>query len=167
VVDYLEGSEGDKLNIKEVNLISDGDSIKVGNPLVDKAEVVATIKQQIKADKVIVFKMKSKKRYRRKIGHRQPLTVLHPEKIKIKWWGDFMSSKKGVGSTRNGRDSNPKFLGVKNYSGQFVKAGSIIVRQRGTKFKPGRNVGLGRDYTLFAKADGTVEFAGNRVVNIV
>ncbi|MDZ7837753.1 MAG: 50S ribosomal protein L27 [Actinomycetota bacterium] len=78
-----------------------------------------------------------------------------------------MSTKKGVGSSRNGRDSNPKFLGIKSSSGQFVKAGSIIVRQRGTKFKPGRNVGLGRDYTLFAKADGTVEFSNNKVINIV
>jgi len=78
-----------------------------------------------------------------------------------------MSTKKGVGSSRNGRDSNPKFLGIKNSSGQFVKAGSIIVRQRGTKFKPGRNVGLGRDFTLFAKTDGKVEFSNKRVVNIV
>ncbi|MCG9479612.1 MAG: 50S ribosomal protein L27 [Actinomycetia bacterium] len=78
-----------------------------------------------------------------------------------------MSTKKGVGSSRNGRDSNPKFLGIKSSSGQFVKAGSIIVRQRGTKFKPGRNVGLGRDYTLFAKADGTVEFSNKKVINIV
>ncbi|MDD3776608.1 MAG: 50S ribosomal protein L27 [Actinomycetota bacterium] len=78
-----------------------------------------------------------------------------------------MSTKKGVGSTRNGRDSNPKFLGIKSSSGQAVKAGSIIVRQRGTKFKPGKNVGLGRDYTLFAKTDGKVEFATNKVVNII
>ncbi len=78
-----------------------------------------------------------------------------------------MSTKKGVGSTRNGRDSNPKFLGIKNASGQPVKAGSIIIRQRGTRFKPGNNVGVGRDHTLFAKADGKVEFTNNRVVNIV
>ncbi len=78
-----------------------------------------------------------------------------------------MSTKKGVGSTRNGRDSNPKFLGIKNACGQPVKAGSIIIRQRGTRFKPGKNVGVGRDYTLFAKTDGKVEFAQNRVVNII
>ncbi|MGM0365585.1 MAG: 50S ribosomal protein L21 [Actinomycetota bacterium] len=84
VVDYLEGKEGDKINLKEVNLISDGSKTKVGKPLVDNAEVVATIKQQIRADKVIAFKMKAKKRYKRKIGHRQPLTVLHTEKIKVK-----------------------------------------------------------------------------------
>jgi len=82
-----------------------------------------------------------------------------------------MSSKKGVGSSRNGRDSKPKFLGVKIYGGQKVNAGSIIIRQRGTKFKPGINVGIGRDHTLFAKADGIIEFMGNsktgKVVNIV
>ncbi|HWV57936.1 MAG TPA: 50S ribosomal protein L27 [Longimicrobiales bacterium] len=69
-----------------------------------------------------------------------------------------MAHKKGVGSSRNGRDSNPKFLGVKRYGGQFVSAGSIIVRQRGTKFHPGENVGRGRDDTLFALIDGVVTF---------
>ncbi len=70
-----------------------------------------------------------------------------------------MAQKKGGGSTRNGRDSQPKMLGVKVFGGQSVSAGSIIVRQRGTKFHPGPNVGLGRDHTLFALADGTVSFA--------
>ena len=82
-----------------------------------------------------------------------------------------MSSKKGVGSTRNGRDSNPKYLGVKKSGGQMVTAGNIIIRQRGTRFRPGINVGMGRDHTLFARADGRVEFIKNskkgKVVNIV
>ncbi len=69
-----------------------------------------------------------------------------------------MSSKKGVGSTRNGRDSNPKYLGLKKSGGQVVIAGNIIIRQRGTKFHPGVNVGMGRDHTLFAKVDGRVKF---------
>ena len=69
-----------------------------------------------------------------------------------------MAHKKGVGSSRNGRDSKPKMLGVKRYDGQLVRAGTIIVRQRGTQFNPGINVGVGRDYTLFAKVDGTVKF---------
>lgn len=73
-----------------------------------------------------------------------------------------MASKKGVGSTRNGRDSNPKFLGVKAFGGEFVRAGNIIVRQRGTKFHPGRNVGRGNDDTLFALVDGYVKFEGPR-----
>ena len=66
--------------------------------------------------------------------------------------------KKGVGSTRNGRDSNPKYLGVKRHDGQWVTAGSILVRQRGTRIHPGPNVGMGRDYTLFALVDGQVRF---------
>ena len=69
-----------------------------------------------------------------------------------------MAHKKGQGSSRNGRDSQPKMLGVKRFDGQFVTGGSILVRQRGTKFYPGDNVGLGRDHTLFAKVDGIVKF---------
>jgi large subunit ribosomal protein L27 len=71
-----------------------------------------------------------------------------------------MAHKKGQGSSRNGRDSNPKMLGVKRYGGQVVRAGNILVRQRGTKFHPGVNVGLGRDHTLFALVDGQVKFEG-------
>lgn len=73
-----------------------------------------------------------------------------------------MAHKKGVGSSRNGRDSNPQFLGVKRYGGESIRAGGIIVRQRGTKFHPGRNVGKGRDDTLFAKIDGVVTFESRR-----
>ena len=69
-----------------------------------------------------------------------------------------MAHKKGQGSTRNGRDSNPKFLGVKRSDGQFVLAGNILVRQRGTKIRPGSNVGVGRDHTLFSLVDGVVKF---------
>lgn len=70
----------------------------------------------------------------------------------------LFASKKGQGSTKNGRDSNPKYLGVKRYDGEHVKAGNIIVRQRGTKFHPGLNMGLGKDYTLFALIEGYVKF---------
>lgn len=83
-----------------------------------------------------------------------------------------MAQKKGVGSTRNGRDSNPKYLGVKLFGGQAVEAGNIIVRQRGTEYHPGVNVGIGRDHTLFALANGTVEFGvkgpngGRRTVSV-
>ena len=69
-----------------------------------------------------------------------------------------MAQKKGGGSTRNGRDSQPKMLGVKAFGGELVTAGSIIVRQRGTKFHPGTNVGVGRDHTLFALVEGHVKF---------
>ena len=78
-----------------------------------------------------------------------------------------MAHKKGGGSSRNGRDSQPKFRGVKVYGGQLVKPGCIILRQVGTKFRPGRNVQMGRDYTLFAVASGKVEFRDNRRVDVV
>lgn len=81
-----------------------------------------------------------------------------------------MASKKGVSSTRNGRDSNAQYLGVKRYGGQVVGTGQILVRQRGTHFHPGNNVGRGGDDTLFALADGEVQFGtkrGRKVVNVV
>ena len=81
-----------------------------------------------------------------------------------------MAHKKGAGSSKNGRDSNPKMLGVKRFGGQSVNAGEILVRQRGTKFHPGENVGLGRDHTLFALIKGAVKFLerrGKQTVNIV
>ena len=74
-----------------------------------------------------------------------------------------MAHKKGQGSSRNGRDSNPKYRGVKVFGGQQVKAGSIIVRQCGTPFKPGANVGIGKDDTLFALSEGVVVFKGRKV----
>ncbi len=78
-----------------------------------------------------------------------------------------MAHKKGQGSTRNGRDSNPKYLGVKRFGGEKVRNGAILVRQRGTHFRPGRNVGCGRDYTLYAKADGVVHFSTNKRISII
>jgi large subunit ribosomal protein L27 len=82
-----------------------------------------------------------------------------------------MAHKKGVGSSKNGRDSNPKMLGIKLFGGQNAKAGSILVRQNGTKFHAGENVGVGGDYTLFALAEGKVQFnvkaGGRRYVSIV
>jgi large subunit ribosomal protein L27 len=74
-----------------------------------------------------------------------------------------MAHKKGAGSSSNGRDSNPQYLGVKIYGGQAITAGSIIIRQRGTKFRPGFNVGIGTDDTLYALKAGTVEFQGRKV----
>ena len=70
-----------------------------------------------------------------------------------------MAHKKGLGSSKNGRDSNPQYLGVKKFGGERVKAGNIIVRQKGTKWHPGTNTGLGKDYTIFALIDGTVQFS--------
>jgi large subunit ribosomal protein L27 len=81
-----------------------------------------------------------------------------------------MAHKKGLGSSRNGRDSNPKMLGVKVFSGEVVQSGAIIVRQRGTRFRAGPGAGLGRDHSIFALRDGTVEFKTSgerRTVSIV
>ena len=79
-----------------------------------------------------------------------------------------MAHKKGQSSSRNGRDSNPKYRGIKAYGGEFVKPGCIIVRQCGTRFRPGQNVGKGRDYTLFALTTGRVQFErASRRVNVV
>ena len=78
-----------------------------------------------------------------------------------------MAHKKGQGASRNGRDSNAQNRGIKKYGGQAVVSGNIIVRQCGTKFHPGKNVGCGRDYTLFALVDGTVEFGTRRRVNVI
>ena len=78
-----------------------------------------------------------------------------------------MAHKKGVGSSRNGRDSNPQYLGVKRFAGEPVSAGTILVRQRGTRLHPGRNVGQGRDDTLYAYVDGTVKFERVRARNVV
>ena len=76
-----------------------------------------------------------------------------------------MAQKKGGGSTRNGRDSKPKMLGVKRFGGELISAGSIIVRQRGTRVHPGTNVGVGKDHTLFALVDGHVSFSTNGALN--
>lgn len=81
-----------------------------------------------------------------------------------------MAHKKGLGSSKNGRDSNSQRLGVKRFGGEVVKAGNILVRQRGTKFLPGLNVGLGRDYTIFSLIDGQVNFVtkkGKKVLNVL
>jgi len=77
-----------------------------------------------------------------------------------------MAHKKGQGSTRNGRDSNPKYRGIKRYAGEVVTTGSIIVKQCGTKFKPGKNAALARDHSIFAMADGIVHFAVNKKVSV-
>ena len=81
-----------------------------------------------------------------------------------------MAHKKGLGSSSNGRDSNPQYLGIKRYGGEVVNAGEILVRQRGSRYHPGTNVGMGKDDTLFALAAGCVEFGrkrGRKVVNVV
>ncbi len=78
-----------------------------------------------------------------------------------------MAHKKGLGATRNGRDSHSQRLGVKKFGGQVVRSGNIIIRQRGTRYRAGLNVGMGRDHTLFATCDGKIDFSGQNTVNVI
>jgi large subunit ribosomal protein L27 len=100
-----------------------------------------------------IFKMRRRKHYQKRQGHLRPKE------------NTDMAQKKGGGSTRNGRDSKPKMLGVKAFGGELISAGSIIVRQRGTRFHPGTNVGLGKDHSLFALVDGHVSFGTKGALN--
>ena len=121
-----------------------------------------------KGPKINGFTYKKRTNQRRRYGHRQRYTVVEITKI-ARVGGAAMSKTKGGGSTRNGRDSNAQRLGVKAFGGQQVHAGTIIVRQRGTKFHPGKNVGIGGDDTLFSLVDGAVKFGqrkGRKVVDV-
>ena len=132
-----------------------------------KVKVDAKIVEHLRGEKLRVFKFKPKRGYRRRTGHRQELTRIEVTEIKQltrkppaaegrrrAGGRRVMAHKKGLGSSRNGRDSNAKRLGVKVFAGEVVTGGEIIVRQRGTRFKPGEGVGIGRDDTLFARAAG-------------
>ena len=138
-----------------VLLLNDGDKTVVGSAPLEGKTVTAEVVEQFKGEKVLVFKLKKRKRYHRANGHRQNLTLSF---FALEKAGHTMAHKKGLGSSRNGRDSQAQRLGTKRYGGQFVKAGEILVRQRGTHIHPGDNVGIGKDDTLFALTAGTVEF---------
>ena len=146
-----------------------------------KVKVDAKIVEHLRGPKLRVFKFKPKRGYRKRTGHRQELTRIEVTEIKqlsrkppAKKADDgreggrrVMAHKKGLGSSRNGRDSNAKRLGVKVFAGEVVTGGEIIVRQRGTRFKPGDGVGIGKDDTLFARAAGTVQFTEGRRGRVV
>jgi large subunit ribosomal protein L27 len=145
-----------------------------------KVKVDAKIVEHLRGEKLRVFKFKPKRGYRKRNGHRQELTRI--EVTEIKQLSRKPPAKKaerprrrttsngtqeGPRLLRNGRDSNAKRLGVKVFAGEVVTGGEIIVRQRGTRFKPGEGVGIGRDDTLFARAAGTVQFAEGRRGRVV
>jgi len=136
--------EGKTVEFDKVLLVDNEGSVQVGAPTVSGAKVVCeVIKPLVKGEKVIVFKMKRRKEQE-------------------------MAHKKGVGSSKNGRESASQRLGIKIFGGQKVVAGNIIVRQRGSKHNPGNNVGMGKDDTLYALVDGTVQFhKGKRDKSIV
>ena len=131
-VNRLEGEKGASLDFTKVLLTDDNGSVKVGTPYVEGVNVKATIVDHVKADKVLVFKKRRRKGYQKLNGHRQ------------------------------GRESHSKRLGLKLFGGQMAKAGNILVRQRGTVHYPGKNVGMGKDHTLYALVDGVVTFRKTR-----
>ena len=126
--------------------------------------MTAKVVGEAKGPKITGFTYKNKTNQRKRWGHRQHYDTIEITGIS-KGWEPHMSKTKGGGSTRNGRDSNAQRLGVKAYDGTAVTAGSIIVRQRGTQFHPGDNVGRGGDDTLFATADGRVKFGRRRAAS--
>ena len=136
--------------------VGEGDGVKVGTPLVSGAKVKATVVSHGRGEKVRIFKMRRRKHYQKTQGHRQNYTEVRIDDIVSADRRTAMAHKKAGGSSRNGRDSQSKRLGVKVYGGERVNAGQILVRQRGTVVHPGVNVGIGRDHTLFARVAGKV-----------
>ena len=160
-VQRLADAKGADVEFTKVLLVADDAAVKVGTPYVEGAVVKATVlADDVKADKVIVFKKIRRKGFQKLNGHRQQLT-----KIKINEIAEnqkTMAHKKGQSSSKNGRESQSKRLGLKKFGGEVVKAGNIIVRQRGTVHNPDKNVGMGKDHTLYALCDGTVKFTRKR-----
>ncbi len=151
-------TSGEVVDLEKVLLVVDGEMVAVGTPLVAGAKVQATVVSQVQGPKLVVFKYKPKKRYRVEEG---TPPGLYPPAYRLDYVlkGELtMAHKKGGGSSRNGRDSNSQRLGVKVFSGQRVRSGAILVRQRGTHIKPGENVDKGKDDTLFATVDGIVVY---------
>ena len=155
-IERIEGDEGAAVTLGEVLMLG-GDSPKIGAPLVKGASVQCEIVEHGQGEKVIAFKKKRRKNTHRKRGHRQHFTTVKVLSITA-GKEEVMAHKKAGGSSRNGRDSNPKMLGVKLFGGESVSGGNVIVRQRGTKFYAGEGVGMGKDHTLFAKVGGKVAF---------
>jgi large subunit ribosomal protein L27 len=155
---------GDKVEFSEVLLADADGTLSLGDAI--SVKVQAEILDHVKGDKVIAYKQKRRKGFRKKLGHRTHYTKIRHcgycvirQKLKAVNLNFFlMAHKKGEGSVKNGRDSNSKRLGVKIFGGQPAITGNIILRQRGTEYHPGKNVGVGKDFTLFALTDGVVEF---------
>ena len=152
-----EVKAGEQVAFDKVLLLDADGDVKVGVPAVEGAKVECEVVEPlVKGEKVIVFKKRRRKGYRRLNGHRQQFSKV--------------INKKGVGSSKNGRESQSKRLGVKIFGGANCKAGNILKRQRGTAHHPGLNVGMGKDHTLFALIDGVVVFStgkeGRKYINV-
>ena len=157
-IEKLTGEVGEKITLPDVLFIGGNGEAKIGAPLLENASVTGEIVSQTKAKKVLVLKKKRRKSYSRQRGHRQHQTLSRSPELKVEKLGTDMAHKKAGGSSRNGRDSKGQRRGVKVFGGETVRAGNIIIRQLGTRIHPGRNVGMGRDFTLFALIDGVVNF---------
>ena len=166
VVDRMPEDEGAKVTLEPLLFRSDDDRLR-GRRTSSKVKVEAVVTGHERGKKIRVIKFKPKRGYKRTNGHRSELTRLEIKDIKMlarkpaarrQRRRTTMAHKKGLGSSRNGRDSNAQRLGVKVFAGQTVTGGEIIVRQRGTRFKPGDGAGIGKDDTIFAARAGIVEF---------
>ena len=154
LVERLPDDVGATVDLEPLLLAGDGDPVLRRRRPRPRSTVKAEIVGHERGPKLRVFKFKPKRGYKRRTGHRQELTRIRITSIRPRGARPTMAHKKGLGSSRNGRDSNAKRLGVKVFAGQTVTGGEIIVRQRGTKFKPGDGVGIGKDDTIYAKAAG-------------
>jgi ribosomal protein L27/ribosomal protein L21 len=191
LVERLPEEEGADVALEPILYRSDETRVRQGGPGQD-VKVTAKMVAHVRGEKLRVFKFKPKRGYKRRTGHRQELTQIEVTEISAKAGGKAarqtakaakpaaaesaaarlrrrlqMAHKKGLGSSRNGRDSNAQRLGVKTFAGEAVTGGEIIVRQRGTVFKPGAGVGIGKDDTLYARAAGTVQFTNGRRGRVV
>jgi len=164
-VEQLQGEVGDEVAFDQVLLTSNGENVEVGKPFLENSKVVGRIARQGKDKKNRGLQVQEKKGLSPEKGTPAVFYACQDRGNRRVNAGSFferevdtMSHKKAGGSSRNGRDSAGQRRGVKKYGGQKVAAGNILIRQRGTKIHPGNNVGIGRDYTIFAKIDGIVAF---------
>ena len=168
LIERLPDDVGATVALQPLLLAGDGDPVFEGDGL-SSAAVEAEIVEHLRGPKLRVFKFKPKRGLQAPHGS-PPGTDAHPHHVDQELGRNPMAHKKGLGSSRNGRDSNAKRLGVKVFAGQTVTGGEIIVRQRGTRFKPGNGVGIGKDDTIYARAAGTVDFREGRrgrVISVV
>ena len=167
LIERLPDEDGATVELQPLLFVDGTDMVDGAD--IGSVQVQARIVAHERGPKLRIVKFKPKRGYKRRNGHRQELTRIEITSIGRKSGSRangrdspreaLMAHKKGLGSSRNGRDSKPKFLGVKVFAGQVVTGGEIIVRQRGTVFKPGDGVGIGKDHTIFATAPGHVQFA--------
>ena len=191
-VEKLDAKKGETIKFEKVLLLNDNQNTEIGNPSIEGASVEAKLLDNVKDRTILVFHKRRRKHSRKKNGHRQRHSKIQITKIlakngkvideakiinekktvktekkeikkKVKKQDNKMATKKAGGSSRNGRDSKGRRLGVKKFGDQFVIPGNIIVRQRGTKIHPGNNVGMGKDHSIFSLIKGKVKFKKSKL----